>query len=471
MSTKTGGSSTARAVLTAGFPAYLICKNGLKCKTMINLEMTANNIKDAVLYWRPKVVGCELSFINTLSKVEGGSGESASKFIINIALPDIIVSLELDRDIEGVPTKAVFNELTDLWKKAQNLCNHELLANQSNIYFQQNTAMKNALFAATVQQESTMQLSWAARCKEANYTIEKISIQTQKYKLETAMKHWVSFVKKHNAAQLSRDRMRWRLHAVSNENTDLQAWYHGLFYQEVYRLRGHFWYKHAALACYSQNSYDMVGNQLTPLEEAQLAQVLCSPNTSYSDVVGQMFVVQAILSPDQFALFQQLASRGLEITKYPRQGLPAKKPFRISFVEGQIYFTWVGKFGNQGVSMEEVEDVVGGIQTDVLKGSAKKNLEKQYLSLLCSDRSVDLFFESEEERNTMKSLLIALKDKEFGVLPGVPSMNPEEAILGGGGRREADVVAVASKEEDKAFEWKLLYSSIGKVKEGTATAV
>ncbi len=109
----------------------------------------------------------------------------------------------------------------------------------------------------------------------------------------------------------------------------------------MYRLRGHFWYKDAALPVY-KHSYDLVDNALTPLEEAALAHVLCSPDTSYGDVAGQMFVVQALIPHSQFVLFQQLAAQGATVVKYPRSGRPAKKTFRFSFVEGNIYLTWKG---------------------------------------------------------------------------------------------------------------------------------
>lgn len=33
--------------------------------------------------------------------------------------------------------------------------------------------------------------------------------------------------------QMNRDRYRWRLHAIANEDIDLQAWYHALFFMEV----------------------------------------------------------------------------------------------------------------------------------------------------------------------------------------------------------------------------------------------
>ena len=45
------------------------------------------------------------------------------------------------------------------------------------------------------------------------------------------------------------------------------------------------------------------------------------------------------------------------VTKYPRTGRPTKKLFRFSFVEGKIYLTWKGRFGNQGVDLGEVRIV------------------------------------------------------------------------------------------------------------------
>lgn len=199
------------------------------------------------------------------------------------------------------------------------------------------------------------------------------------------------------------------------------------------------------LPVYKQ-SYDLIDNALTPLEEAALAHVLCSPDTSYGDVAGQMFVVQALISPPQFTLFQQLAAQGAQVIKYPRSGRPAKKLFRFSFVEGNVYLTWKGKFGNQGVGMSEVTSVVGGIQTDVLKWSAQQSKAEQYLSVLCSDRSVDLFFDSEDERNNWRDLLRALVAKEQGgPLAGIEGVEPAP--------------------DAPEFEWLTLYASIGKTGE------
>ena len=161
-----------------------------------------------------------------------------------------------------------------------------------------------------------------------------------------------------------------------------------------------------------------------------------------------MFVVQALAPPHQFSLFQQLAAQGSTVVKYPRSGRPAKKLFRFSFVEGNIYLTWKGKFGNQGVGMGEVTSVEGGIQSDVLKWSGQAAKADQYLSVHCSDRSVDLFFDSSTERDNWRDLLKLLVTKEQGELVGIEPFEPAE---------DAD-----------EFEWLVLFASIGKHRSQTA---
>lgn len=262
------------------------------------------------------------------------------------------------------------------------------------------------------------------RKKEACLLIDKNQTVFLRSIVQEAFRQWLKLINSTNKVKMEADRSRWRLHAISNQDIDLQAWYHALFYQEVYRLRGHFWYKDAVLPSY-RHSYDLVDNALTPLEEAALAHVLCSPDTSYGDVAGQMFIIQSILPPHQFALFQRLAAQGAYVTKYPRSGRPAKKLFRFSFVEGNIYLTWKGKFGNQGVGMGEVTAVIGGIHTEVLKWSAtvQQTKSEQYLSILCADRSIDLYFESDEERDNWRELLKTLVAKEQGSLDGVDRLD------------------------------------------------
>ena len=81
----------------------------------------------------------------------------------------------------------------------------------------------------------------------------------------------------------------------------------------------------------------------------------------------------------------------------------------------------------------------------MLKWSAQAAKADQYLSLVCADRSVDLFFETPEERSSWRALLEALHAKEQGRLLGVESMELPDA------------------DRADPFERLVLYSSIGKL--------
>ena len=233
--------------------------------------------------------------------------------------------------------------------------------------------------------------------------------------MKYAIEKWLKFVTVSNDDSKKKDKHRWWLHAVANMDVDLQAWYHSIFHEQVYRVRGPFWFREATLAQY-RRSYNLVHNNLTAMEEKALSHVLCSTETTYGDVAGQMFTVQEIAEKDKFMLFQKLAASGVNVVKYPRIGRPARKLFRISFVEGCIYLTWKGKFGNQGVELNKVSAVKSGICTEVTRKLAKADKAAQYLSIISVGRSLDLFFESVEERQQWQDLLTLLVSKELGQL-------------------------------------------------------
>lgn len=244
--------------------------------------------------------------------------------------------------------------------------------------------------------------------------------------MKSALNKWLQFVTVANEENKSRDKHRWWLHAVANMDIDLQAWYHAIFHDQVYRVRGPFWFREASLAQY-RRSYDLVHNTLTALEESALAHVLCSTETSYGDVAGQMFTVQEIVTKDKFLLFQKLAASGITVVKYPRMGRPARKVFRLSFVEGCIYLTWKGKFGNQGVELNKVSAIKAGICTEVTRKQAKADKAAQYLSIISVGRSLDLYFETVEERQKWQDLLTVLVNKELGLLEALrlPEEGPD----------------------------------------------
>ena len=90
-----------------------------------------------------------------------------------------------------------------------------------------------------------------------------IRLEREMYKkyfssLTQGFRKWTSFVRESNSVSMEDDKGRWHLHAICNQSYDLQAWYHGMFHQEVYRLRGPFWYKNAMLPVYNE-AYDVIG--------------------------------------------------------------------------------------------------------------------------------------------------------------------------------------------------------------------
>lgn len=266
-------------------------------------------------------------------------------------------------------------------------------------------------FKIVSEQEKVFQFITSMNRREGAVLVEKNMYSKRRALLSMAIDTWSKYVAETNRTKMVADKSRWRLHAATNIDNDLQAWYHSAFSSEIYRLRGSFWYRDAALPSYKA-SYAQVDNNLTQLEEAALSHILCSPGTTYVDVAGQMFTVQAIVGQSLYTLFTNLSSNGALATKYPRSGRPSKKLFRFSFVEGSIYLTWKGKAGNTGVDLADVSHVTRGLCSEILKKKGTSSMADNYLSLFSTGRSVDLHFDTDTECFTWYSLLEALVKKE-----------------------------------------------------------
>ena len=193
-----------------------------------------------------------------------------------------------------------------------------------------------------------------------------------------------------------------------------------------------------------------------------------------------MFVVQALTTTEQFSLFQNLASHGTYIIKYPlKKGKPVKILFRFSFVEGKIYLTWKGKFGNQGVDLSEVTHVSLGIDTmDSMNKSNNNNkessgsntalemeqevlLSEQFLSIICIGRSVDLCLDNKEIRDAWCTLLNTLCNKENGILINIPSILPPNNNIVNDCFDNYDNINNTILTQEDLDEWSFLYTAIG----------
>mmetsp|Transcript_35159 Transcript_35159/g.35800 ORF Transcript_35159/g.35800 Transcript_35159/m.35800 type:complete len:486 (-) Transcript_35159:79-1536(-) len=418
-----------------GISCRLVTAHGMSLNTVLRLSMTEKILS---IFWRssPEKLGCELIFLKEVVRGVVITDPDIKKRLIPKKCLGLVFS-ELSLQLETVDEETC---------EALHLCLETLLLETKNAEkdrYQGSLmlALRKCGYHIAIRQELQYQSMLQLKGREGALIVDKILNRMYYSTLKYGFMMWTEHLKELNSEKMILDKTRWRLHAASNMDLDLQAWYHTVFYHEVYRLRGPFWYREAVLPGY-RRSYDLVDNALTPLEEAQLAHVLCSPDTTYGDVAGQMYVVQEIVSPDQFELFQTLAAKGITVTKYPRTGRPAKKMFRFSFVEGNIYLTWKGKFGNQGVDLHDVSSVTSGLVSEVLKKTGRSEKAENYLSVNSVGRSVDLFFDASEERARWNELLGILQLKEQGFL--------------------VDMEMMESEADAPEFDGLVLYASLGK---------
>ena len=443
MSKSTEKSSGANQQLSAillrrGVTCRLITKDGFSQSSVLSLCLVEDKL---FINWRvaPSNLKCEIIFLKEI--IKGLTTQCPCSIPSDKCLTFVFQSFNIQLGFADAPTAAILSScLKSMLSEAMAA---ESVKDTKSNYFQQ---FRGLMFELAIREEEAYQDIVLYRKKEATLILDKLLVHRRLHRLKLAYHRWCGMVNSVNHNKMLRDRLLWRLHASANVLQDNQAWYQSVFYREIFRLPGPFWFKDAAFSAYKKSA--VVDNTLTPLEEAALAHVLCSPDTTYGDVAGQMFVVQAITSSKQYHLFQRLCASGMTIVKFPRSGKPGKKMFRFSFVEGNIFLTWKGKYGNQGIDMVDVTDVVPAISTEVLRKRANAETPEVYLSVLCEDRSIDLCFVNSLDRDDWKGILELLVEKEHGQLVGVKSIRPSYAE---GGPISPDLL----------LEWMLLYENIG----------
>ena len=405
-------------LIKRGVSCTIVTSEGYAVPSVLRLGMANKNLS---IFWRskPQKLGCELSFVESIvcGNILSDIGRKLDPCrCIGLIFKDYNLQLET---VDTETCAALHMCLVTLLREVKASDSDKESSSFSN-------RLRYTTYQISIQQEKLYQWHKHVSMKDGGVSCIKYLEKVYTYYTRHALDKWITYIQVMNTDLKWKDKRRWRLHAVANMDIDLQAWYHSLFHDQVYRVRGSFWYREATLTVYKRN-YDLVHNTLTALEENALAHVLCSTETSYGDVAGQMFTAQEILAPDKFSLFQKLAAAGITVTKYPRMGRPARKVFRLSFVEGYIYLTWKGRFGNQGIELNRVSAVRSGICTEVTRKQAKQDKAGQYLSVISVGRSLDLFFDSVEERQRWQDLLVVLVDKELGQLSVLKVEDPPEA--------------------------------------------
>ena len=258
------------------------------------------------------------------------------------------------------------------------------------------------------------------RVEHGSYKVQNLVRRRNLSRLTTARDRWVSYVRDANSERQALDKEQWTLHARANAREDLQAWYHHTFSDELYRLRGPFWWREAVLPEYKHHNF---AQDEDPDEDRRKAaeRILCSPGTTYTAMAATMYTIRATLAEKEYALFEALTTTGVSVTKHPfRSGRPSKKTFQLSLVQGDMYLymylTWKGKRTSiQGVELASVLRLTRGRDTDVLRRTGKDKDSDRYLSLVTQDRSLDLCFDDEDGRELWWRTMTALVDVERAV--------------------------------------------------------
>jgi len=227
---------------------------------------------EAELIWRSasKItyeLSCKFSFIKSVSisiydngqVIDffhlGESGESLKKEIpqINFQFADFKLTIQL---VEVDQTQGLLDMLLDLHQRAMKInylekeynaklsLQHQqslqrLKGGSNNTAIsstnqqQQSALVRQRECESNLRQEQLLQLTHNLKTKEGYMIIDNFRVRYLVSVLNSAFRHWVYTIRDANEPKMIEDRHRWRLHATANQEIDLQAWYHALFYQEV----------------------------------------------------------------------------------------------------------------------------------------------------------------------------------------------------------------------------------------------
>ena len=224
-----------------GVPIYIVSeKYGINIKSAIKIDQKDPAVEDKIFWRSGPVLGCEFSLISSISQPE----IKPHGFRLSLKFPEYNFMFDVIDSSKPGFADEFYTLLTDLHKKAQNLQrlekNHNTTqgTSQQNSAYQSQMAIKKAILDASLKEEHLLQMCYYLRYKEAYMLVERVVSRFRTSCKSAAFQQWVRVVKDENGQKMVKDRSRWRLHASANQDIDLQAWYHALFYMEVSHANG-----------------------------------------------------------------------------------------------------------------------------------------------------------------------------------------------------------------------------------------
>ena len=217
---------------SAGVPVYIVSKYGVLTKSSICIDKKSSNVEPR-LQWRVlPPLSCEFSYITIITPPEAHE----SGFQMTFLLHDFKLTIEVnDREL-ATDMHACLNGYLQKAKsavRAEKEQHTQKGTGQVTSSHQQTISLRKAVSDAAQKEEQLIQMCFYLRYKEAYMIVEKTRAKYLNEWKSVAFSHWVRVIKDANLPKMEKDRHRWRLHATANQEIDLQAWYHALFYLEV----------------------------------------------------------------------------------------------------------------------------------------------------------------------------------------------------------------------------------------------
>lgn len=217
---------------SVGVPVYIISKYGVKTKSSLRITKVSNS--EPKLQWRLQpALDCEFSYINIITQPETHD----KGYHISFLLHDFKLTVEVDEHELASELHSCLNgylQKSKTFIRAEKDFNMQKGTGQFNPSYQQTITMRKAVSDAAQKEEQLIQMCFYLRYKEAYMIVEKVRSRYLGSWKSTAFSQWVRVVKDANTPKMEKDRTRWRLHATANQEIDLQAWYHALFFLEVF---------------------------------------------------------------------------------------------------------------------------------------------------------------------------------------------------------------------------------------------
>lgn len=215
-----------------GIQVYVVTKYGVKTTSTLRIDKKTSQ-HEPMLQWRLiPALSCDFSYINVLTPPEAHDGG----YQMSLLLHDFKLTIEVvdaDYAVEIHACLSAYLQRAKLAARAEKEQNIQKGTGQISASHQQTLALRKAVCDAAQKEEQLIQMCFYLRYKEAYMIVEKVRAKYLNDCKASAFMHWIRVVKDANTPKMEKDRHRWRLHATANQEIDLQAWYHALFYLEV----------------------------------------------------------------------------------------------------------------------------------------------------------------------------------------------------------------------------------------------